>query len=342
MPLCREIQEDRGGIMRKLILCVSFAATVISLAVDANAQQRTTTTYPSKPIRILVGFAPGGGSDILSRTIGQKLTESWGQPVVTDNRAGAGGTIALDLAAKAAPDGYTLLVISGSQITNATLVTRVPFDIRTTYSAITQLTSQPYVLLEHPSVPAKTVKELIAYAKANPGRLNYASSGTGSSAHLGMELFNSLAHIQTVHVPYKGSGQALIDLIGGQVQLLLASAISAVPNLKTGKLRALGVTSAKRSRHMPDIPTIAEAGVPGFDVTGWYGIVAPGDTPPTLVGQLNREFVKLLATPEVEDKLAADGAEAAPSTPMQFQKTIRDEIDKWTRLVRANGIKLER
>jgi tripartite-type tricarboxylate transporter receptor subunit TctC len=328
--------------MLRSVLSFCCAAALAGVHGHAHSQQNAAASYPSKPIRILVGFAPGGGSDILSRTIGQKMSERWGQAVVTDNRAGAGGTIALELAAKAPPDGYTLLVISGSQITNATLVTRVPFDIRTTYSPITQLTSQPYVLLVHPSVPAKTVKELVAYAKANPGRLNYGSSGTGSSAHFGMELFNSLAHTQMVHVPYKGSGQALIDLIGGQVQLLLASAISAVPNLKSGKVRALGVTSAKRSRNMPDLPTIAEAGLPGFDVTGWYGIVAPAATPRALITKLNTELVKLLDDPTVEEKLAADGAEAAPSTPAEFQKTIREEIDKWTRLVQANGIKLER
>ncbi|HEY9446428.1 MAG TPA: tripartite tricarboxylate transporter substrate binding protein [Burkholderiales bacterium] len=328
--------------MRKQIGYVFLVAALAAAHGNAYSQHKSVDAYPTKPIRILVGFAPGGGSDLLSRLIGQKMSERWGQAVVTDNRPGAGGTIALDLAAKAAPNGYTLLVISGSQITNATLVTRVPFDIRTTYSPITQLTSQPYVLLVHPSVEAKTVKELVAYAKANPGRLNYASSGTGSSAHLGMELFSALAHVKMVHVPYKGSGQALIDLIGGQVQLLLASAISAAPNLKSGKVRALGVTSAKRSRNMPDLPTIAEAGVPGFDVTGWYGIVAPPATPRALVDKLNRELVTLIDDPSVEDKLAADGAEAAPSTPAQFQKTIRDEIDKWTRLVQANSIKLER
>ena len=328
--------------MRKQIGYVFLVAALAAAHGNAYSQHKSVDAYPTKPIRILVGFAPGGGSDLLSRLIGQKMSERWGQAVVTDNRPGAGGTIALDLAAKAAPNGYTLLVISGSQITNATLVTRVPFDIRTMYSPITQLTSQPYVLLVHPSVEAKTVKELVAYAKANPGRLNYASSGTGSSAHLGMELFSALAHVKMVHVPYKGSGQALIDLIGGQVQLLLASAISAAPNLKSGKVRALGVTSAKRSRNMPDLPTIAEAGVPGFDVTGWYGIVAPPATPRALVDKLNRELVTLIDDPSVEDKLAADGAEAAPSTPAQFQKTIRDEIDKWTRLVQANSIKLER
>lgn len=317
-----------------------FIAVMIAVMTATTAVAQTKSAYPSKPIRVLVGFAPGGGSDILSRAVGQKLAERWGQPVVTDNRAGAGGTIALDLAARAAPDGYTLLVISGSQITNATLVTKVPFDIRAAYAPITQMTSQPYVLLEHPSVPAKSVKELIAYAKANPGKLNYASSGTGSSAHLGMELFKSLAHVDMVHVPYKGSGQALIDLLGGQVQLLLASAISAGPHLKAGKLRALGVTSGKRSPHLPDLPAIAEAGVPGFDVIGWYGLVAPAGTPPVIIAALNREVAQILRTADVQDKLAADGTDAAPGTPAQFRTTIVQEIEKWTQLVRTVGVKL--
>lgn len=296
--------------------------------------------YPAKPIRVIVGFSPGGGSDLLSRAVGLKLAERWGQPVVTDNRPGAGGTIALELAARAAPDGHTLLVISGSQITNATLVTRVPFDIRTAYAPVTQMTTQPYVLLAHPSVPAKTVKELIAHARAHPGKLNYASSGTGSSAHLGMELFKALAQVDLVHVPYKGSGQALIDLLGGQVQTLLASAISAGPHLKTGKLRALGVTSAKRARLLPELPTIAEGGVAGFDVTGWYGLVAPKGTAPAIVDALNREVGHIMRSADVEEKLAADGTEAAPGTPAQFSAVIVQEIDKWTRVVKTTGIKL--
>jgi tripartite-type tricarboxylate transporter receptor subunit TctC len=303
------------------------------------AQRPAAAAYPAKPVRVLVGFAPGGGSDLLSRMVGGKLAERWGEPVVTDNRPGAGGTIALDLAAKAAPDGYTLLVISGSQITNATLVTKVPFDIRKAYAPITQMTSQPYVLLEHPSVPAKSVKELIAYAKAHPGKLNFASSGTGSSAHLGMELFKALAHVDMVHVPYKGSGQALIDLIGGQVQLLLASAISAGPHLKSGKLSALGVTSAKRSRFLPDLPSIGET-LPGFDVTGWYGLVAPAGTPAPLVAKINADVAQALHSADIEQNLATDGAEPAPSTPAAFHATIGNEIDKWTRVVRDAKLKL--
>ena len=318
---------------------VAPAAALIA-ALSLGPLVAAAAPYPVKPIRVIVGFSPGGGSDLLSRAVGSKLAERWGQPVVTDNRAGAGGTIALELAARAAPDGHTLLVISGSQITNATLVTRVPFDIRTAYAPVTQMTTQPYVLLAHPSVPAKTVKELIAHARAHPGKLNYASSGTGSSAHLGMELFKALAQVDLVHVPYKGSGQALIDLLGGQVQTLLASAISAGPHLKTGKLRALGVTSPKRARLLPELPTIAESGVAGFDVTGWYGLVAPKGTAPAIVDALNREIGRIIRSADVEDKLAADGTEAATGTPAQFTAVIVQEIDKWTRVVKTNGIQL--
>ncbi len=296
--------------------------------------------YPARPIRILVGFQPGGGSDIMARAAGQKLAERWNTPVVADNRPGAGGTIAMDIGHKAAPDGYTLLILSGSLVTNATLVTRVPYDIRAAFSPITQLTSQPYVLLEHPSVPAKSVRELIAYAKANADKLNYASSGTGSSAHLGMELFKSMTQTKMEHVPYKGSGPALIDLLGGQVQLLLASAISSAPHLNSGKLRALGVTSGKRSPNLPQLPTIAEAGVPGYDVTGWYGIVAPAGTPPAIVRKLSTELGRAMHTPEVMEKLAADGTEALTGTPEEFRNTITKEIDKWTQLVKTTGLKL--
>ena len=320
------------GCAGALLLLAPPAATVV------HAQ--TATAYPVRPIRILVGFQPGGGSDIMARAAGQKLAEHWNAPVVTDNRPGAGGTIAMEIAHKAAPDGYTLLVISGSLVTNATLVTRVSYDIRTAFSPITQLTSQPYVLLAHPAVPAKSVRELIAHARANPDKLNYASSGTGSSAHLGMELFKSMTQTKMEHIPYKGSGPALIDLLGGQVQLLLASAISAAPHLNSGRLRALGVTSGKRSPNLPQLPTIAEAGVPGYDVTGWYGIVAPARTPPAIINKLSAELGRAMHTAEVTDKLAADGTEAMTGTPEAFKTTIAKEIDKWTQLVRTTGLKL--
>lgn len=317
--------------MKRIVL---LFVTTLSLSAAHAAD------YPARPIRILVGFQPGGGSDIMARAAGQKLAERWNMPVVADNRPGAGGTIAMEIGHKAAPDGYTLLILSGSLVTNATLVTRVAYDLRNAFAPITQLTSQPYVLLEHPAVPAKTVRELIAYAKANPEKLNYASSGTGSSAHLGMELFKSMTQTKMEHVPYKGSGPALIELLGGQVQLLLASAISSAPHLNSGKLRALGVTSGKRSPNLPQLPTIAESGVAGYDVTGWYGIVAPAGTPVAIVRKLSDELGRAMHTQEVTEKLAADGTEALTGTPEEFRATITREIDKWTQLVKTTGLKL--
>ncbi len=328
--------------MKKFVIGSAFALGIgIGIgAISVTAAPVQSAAYPARPIRILVGFQPGGGSDIMARAAGQQLAERWLAPVVTDNRPGAGGTIAMDIAHKAAPDGYTLLVISGSAITNAAVVTRVPYDIRTAFAPITQLTSQPYVLLAYPALPAKNVRELIAYAKSNPEKINYASSGTGSTAHLGMELFKSMTQTKMEHIPFKGSGPALIDLLGGQVQLLLASAISSAPHLTSGKLRALGVTSGRRSPNLPQLPTIAEAGVPGYDVTGWYGIVAPAGTPATIIRKLETELGRAMHTSEVADKLAADGTEALTGTPDELRTAIAKEIDKWTQLVRSTGLKL--
>ena len=328
--------------MKKFVIGSAFALGIgIGIgAISVTAAPVQSAAYPARPIRILVGFQPGGGSDIMARAAGQQLAERWLAPVVTDNRPGSGGTIAMDIAHKAAPDGYTLLVISGSAITNAAVVTRVPYDIRTAFAPITQLTSQPYVLLAYPALPAKNVRELIAYAKSNPEKINYASSGTGSTAHLGMELLKSMTQTKMEHIPYKGSGPALIDLLGGQVQLLLASAISSAPHLTSGKLRALGVTSGRRSPNLPQLPTIAEAGVPGYDVTGWYGIVAPAGTPATIIRKLETELGRAMHTPEVADKLAADGTEALTGTPDELRTAIAKEIDKWTQLVRSTGLKL--
>ena len=297
--------------------------------------------YPQKPVRFIVGFSPGGGSDILARLLSEKLTESWGRPFVVDNRSGAGGTIALSLTANAAPDGYTMMMISGSQITNAVLMTKMNLDVLKAYAPVTQATSQPYILVVHPSVAAKNVKELIALAKAKPGALNYASSGTGSFAHLGMELFNTMTATEMVHIPFKGSGAAMIDLLGGQVQLALTSAISGMPHLKTGKLRGLAVTTLKRSPVIPEYPTVAESGVPGYAVDGWYAVVLPAKTPPAIVNKLNAELVRLLDTPAVIDALAKDGATPAPSTPAQLQETMRAELAKWAKVVKSAGLKGE-
>ena len=316
---------------------VSIAAVMMLVATAAHAQN----DFPNKPVRFIVGFSPGGGSDILARLLSEKLTESWGKPFVVDNRSGAGGTIALSLTANAAPDGYTMMMISGSQITNAVLMTKMNLDVLKAFAPVTQATSQPYLLVVHPSVAAKNVKELIALAKAKPGTLNYASSGTGSFAHLGMELFKHMTGTEMVHIPFKGSGAAMIDLLSGQVQLALTSAISGAPHVKTGKLRALAVTTAKRSPVLPDLPTVAEAGVPGYSVDGWYAVVMPAKTPPAIVNKLNRELVRLLNTPAVIEALARDGATPAPGTPAQLLETMRTELAKWSKVVQAAGLKME-
>ncbi|HWP89530.1 MAG TPA: tripartite tricarboxylate transporter substrate binding protein [Burkholderiales bacterium] len=297
--------------------------------------------YPQKPVRFIVGFSPGGGSDILARLLSDKLTESWGRPFVVDNRSGAGGTIALSLTANAAPDGYTVMMISGSQITNAMLMTKMSIDVLKAYAPVTQATSQPYILVVHPSVAAKNVKELIVLAKSKPDALNYASSGTGSFAHLGMELFKVMTGTEMVHIPFKGSGAAMIDLLGGQVQLALTSAISGMPHLKTGKLRGLAVTTLKRSPVIPEFPTVAESGVPGYSVDGWYAVVLPARTPAAIVSKLNRELVRLLDTPAVVEALARDGAVPAPSTPAQLAETMRAELAKWDKVVKSAGLKIE-
>ena len=297
--------------------------------------------YPQKPVRFIVGFSPGGGSDILARLLSDKLTESWGRPFVVDNRSGAGGTIALSLTANAAPDGYTVMMISGSQITNAVLMTKMSIDVLKAYAPVTQATSQPYILVVHPSVAAKNVKELIVLSKSKPDALNYASSGTGSFAHLGMELFKVMTGTEMVHIPFKGSGAAMIDLLGGQVQLALTSAISGMPHLKTGKLRGLAVTTLKRSPVIPEFPTVAESGVPGYSVDGWYAVVLPARTPTAIVSKLNRELVRLLDTPAVVEALARDGAVPAPSTPAQLAETMRAELAKWDKVVKSAGLKIE-
>jgi tripartite-type tricarboxylate transporter receptor subunit TctC len=309
---------------------------LLACAPPAYAQD-----YPQKPVRFIVGFSPGGGSDILARLLSDKLTESWGRPFVVDNRSGAGGTIALTMTANAAPDGYTIMMVSGSQITNAVLMTKMNLDVLKAYAPVTQATSQPYILVVHPSVPAKNVKELIALAKAKPGTLNYASSGTGSFAHLGMELFKTMTGTEMVHIPFKGSGAAMIDLLGGQVQLALTSAISGMPHLKTGKLRGLAVTTLKRSPVIAEYPTVTESGVPGYSVDGWYAVVLPAKTPAAIVNKLNMELVRLLDTSAVVDALAKDGAVPAPSTPAQLAETMRAELAKWAKVIKSADLKIE-
>lgn len=324
---------------------VGFLSVVPVGCAHAQLPQRPgageALPYPSKPIRLLVGFTPGGGIDITARKIGQKLAENWGYPVVVDNRAGAGGTIAMKIAADSAADGYTLLGVSGSQLTNASLFTKVPFHISEAFTPITQMTAHPYLLLVHAAAPAKSVKELIALAKSRSQGLNYASAGSGSLPHLGMELFKQMTKTNLVHVPYKGVGPAFTALLGGEVHLLFSTTIAAMPHVKSGKLRVLAVTTAKRAAGFPDFPTIAETGVPGFEMTSWYGLVAPARSPWAVITKLNQEIGRILGTPEIQAWLTSDGAESSPSTPQQFGATIENEIKKWAKVASTAGIQLK-
>lgn len=298
-------------------------------------------SYPARPIRLIVPFAPGGGTDITARAIALKLTEAWKQTVVVDNRAGANGTIGVDIAAKSAPDGYTITMISSSHAVNVGLIPRLPYDLMNDLIPITQATSQPYVMVIHPSVPAKTVKEFIAYAKSKPGGVNYGSSGTGGISHLGGALLGQIAGIEMVHIPYKGGAPSTLDLIAGQIQMQLGTLLLTGPHIRSGKLRVLAVTTPKRWPGTPDLPTMQEAGVPGFAITQWYGLLAPAKTPPPVVAKLNQEISRQLHQPDVKERLAADGADAVGNSPAEFGAHIRSEIAKYSKLVKQIGLKAE-
>jgi tripartite-type tricarboxylate transporter receptor subunit TctC len=299
------------------------------------------SAYPNKPIRMIVPFAPGGGSDIVARALGQKLAEVYREPVVIDNRGG--GTIIgpTDAVAKAAPDGYTLLMATSGHVINPSFFAKLPFDTVKDFAPVTQVTSQAYILGVYPGVPAKSVKELIALAKARPGQLNYASGGNGNATHLGAELLKDLAGIDIVHVPYKGGGPALIALISGEVAMLFSNISFTLPQIKAGKVRALAVSGGKRSPVAPELPTIAEAGVPGFELTSWYGVLAPAKTPKAIIASLHDEIVKALNAPDVKARLANDGNEAVGSTPEAFAAYVASEIPKWARVIKRSGARME-
>ncbi len=314
---------------------------VLAASQPALAQRDPASGYPAKPIRLIIPFASGGGTDITGRTIALKLTEAWGQTVVPDNRPGANGTIGVELAVKSPPDGYTLTMISSSHSVNVSLYRKLPYDLVKDLAPITQATSQPYALVVHPSVPAKSVQELIALAKAKPGTLNYGSSGTGGLSHLSGALLASLAGIAITHVPYKGGAPAMTDVIGGQIQMLFSTILQSHAHIKAGRLRALAVTTAKRSAAAPELPTMREAGVAGYEVAGWYGILAPATTPPAIIAKLNKEVVRILHTDDVKERLSADGSEPVGNTPEQFGAHIKSEVAKWAKVVKAAGISAE-
>jgi tripartite-type tricarboxylate transporter receptor subunit TctC len=321
----------------------TIAATAVLLAMTAPAayaQQNLEPAggYPLKPVRLLVGNAPGGGIDLTARAVAQKLTDRLGKSFVVDNRPGGTGLIAIDLTANANPDGYTLLVTSGSLISSATVQKKLPFDTRKAMAPITQLTTLSYVLMVNPALPVKSVKELIAYAKAKPNALHFGSSGVGGIGHLAGELFAANAGVSMVHVPYKGGGPALLDMISGQIQLGFTATISGMPHVRAGRLRGLAVTSPARSKAFPDTPTVSEAGLPGFELVNWYGMFAPAKAPPTVVATLNREVVAILRAPDVQAMFDKDGADATGSaSPAAFRKVFEDEVAKWERYVKLPG-----
>jgi tripartite-type tricarboxylate transporter receptor subunit TctC len=297
--------------------------------------------YPDRPVRVIVTFPAGGGTDIVARMIFQKVAERMGASFVIDNRGGAGGTIGTELAAKAPADGYTIVVVSGSHTINPALYKKLAYDAVRDFAPVTMLVTGPGVLVVHPSLPARNVKELIAIAKSRPGQLLYASPGNGTPPHLAAELFKSMAGIDIVHVPYKGNAQAMTDLIAGQESLSFPTGPSAMPHVHTKRLRALGVTSAKRATGLPDIPTIAEGGLPGYDASAWYGVLAPAGTPSPIVAKLQSEIQVAMRAPDIVDKLSAQGLEPAPNNADEFARFIAAELAKWSKIIGAAGIKVE-
>ena len=318
----------------KRLLVLALAAGFASLT---SAQP-----YPTKPIKLVAPSTPGDAPDVIARLVADKLSTALGQQVVVENRPGAGGVVGSDYVAKAAPDGYTLIMgNAGSHGINAAVYSKLPYDIQRDFAPVSQVAVAPNVMVINPSVPASTVAEFIAYAKANPGKLSYASGGNGSSAHMSMELFKSMSGIDIQHVPYKGSSPALTDVVSGQVVAFIGNMPPTVPLIKAGKLRAIAVTTKSRSALMPELPTITEAGLPGFETVAWFGVLAPAGTPPEVVNRLSAEIAKIAKSPEIREKLVAMGAEPVGSTPEEFKAVIDRDIAKWKPLAQRVGIKID-
>ncbi|HSQ04210.1 MAG TPA: tripartite tricarboxylate transporter substrate binding protein [Burkholderiales bacterium] len=319
------------------------AAIIVLLGTPpAFAQERTAGKYPERAVRIVVPYTPGGGSDVLMRPIAQRLNERWGVPVVVDNRGGAGSVLGTGIVAKAAPDGYTLLMISPAHAINATLVKKLPFDPVADFVPIVLLMSAPNLLVSHPSVPVRTLKELVALAKSRPGKLSYATSGVGTSIHLGMELFKKMAGVDIVAVHYKGAAPARSDVIGGHVDLVMPNVAATKPFVVAGKLNALGVSSVRRSHLMPEVPTMAEQGLPGFDVSTWYGLVAPAGTPAEVISKVNADVVATLSREEFRQQIAnSEGGEVIGNTAAEFRAFLAAEFTRWGTLIRESNIRAD-
>ena len=324
---------------RSSLYMLTFAAL---LGTCGSGLAQDAQSYPDKPIRIIVPFAPGGSSDVLARSLGQKLTEMWGQQILVDNRPGAGGNIGAAEAAHAEPDGYTLLLVDVGTITiSPSIYSNLGYDPEKGFAPVTMVAVSPHALVVNPSVPVNSVEELVAYAKANPDTLNFASAGNGTAVHLAGEQFQQMTGTQWTHVPYKGGAAALIGIVGGEVDLTLNGLLATLPHIKSGKLKALAVAGSHRASAMPDLPTVSEAGVPGFQSGSWQGLLAPAGTPPNIVAKLNDAVVKVLNEPDMKQRLADQGAEVVANTPEEFAVFIRDDKAKWAKIVKDSGVKVE-
>ena len=321
---------------------VRFASLFLPACMAAgNIANAADAPYPAKPVRFIIPFAPGGGNDIVGRMLGAKLSEAWNQQVVIDNRPGAGGNIAAETTARAAPNGYTLFQFNIANTMAPALFKKLAYDPQRDFAPVTQIGSTPFILCVHPSVPVKSVAELIAYAKAQPEKLNYGSSGNGGSTHLVTELFKTMAAVNLTHIPYNGAGPALTEVIGGQVQLMFLVPATALPNMRNGRLRALGISSAKRSALAPEVPTVAEAGVAGFEGGAWYGTVFAAKTPPAVVRKVHDDIVRALQLPDIRERMTAAGVEVVGSSTEEFARFIKAEISKWARVVALSGARAE-
>lgn len=317
------------------------SALLVFACITIGSKDAMSQNYPNRPIRLIVPFAAGGPTDVVARIIAQKLPGTLGQQVVVDNRPGATTIIGTELGAKAAPDGYTLVMIAASHSIIPNLRPKLPYDLLKDFTPVTLATAGPFLMVIHPSIRADSVAGFVALAKAKPGEFTSGSSGTGSTAHMALELLNYLAGTRILHVPYKGAPQGLADLLGGQISMYFGGVAGLLPHVKSGKLKGLAVSTHSRSKVAPNIPTMAEAGVPGYEVSGWYGIVAPAGTPKAIIARLNAEIVAQLRTQDVQDKLAANGAEAVASTPEEFRSYIAREIAKWGKVIKAAGMKVD-
>ena len=326
-----------------LLIAATMILSLMSGVDPAQAQGAAASsggTFPAKPIRIIVPFAAGGPNDILARMVGQKLTEAWNRQVIVEPRPGGGTVIGTEAAARAAPDGYTLLMVSISHSVNQTLKTNLPFDMVRDFAPVIHLANSPNVLVTHPSLPAKSVRDLIALAKARPGQIAFASGGTGGGTHLAGELLRSMARIDVIHVPYKGAAPATVDLLSGQVSFMFVSVLPTLPHVNAGRMRAIAVSGTKRARILPQVPAVAET-LPGFEADSWFGMFAPAGTPPDIIRKLNGELDRILRSPEIAERLARDATEPVGGSPEQFGRHFREAVSKWGKVIREAGIKIE-